>query len=926
MTGAGPAFNHDFGDHVGGLGRPKRAPIGRRAFTQAMRTLREELGRMEEAPGRVWTQLPHDPGSEIARAVAKRMIASFGRRLADAQQRVDRRRLDAGPLVQAAVKRKLMTQRELAALFGVSDASISALKSLGKASGKIELQLEQALREAAAAWSAARRERDVLQAHRRRWLTLADQIGVPAAELREASGLSPQGVKDALRHDPARVKREQALLVAPDVATLIGGDPAGEAERFATRAVIGHLAETHGDDVAILHAIAWFLLRDGDEREGVALYERAAALGSACAAHNLGERARIAGDLDEAERWLREADRLRHACPRARALGDLLAERGRHADAREAWRAAAERGVSSAARALAESLHAIGEHTREWHWVEHAAQLGDGAALRRIGWWHWNAGRHEEARAAYVRAAEAGDAEAACWIGRELAREGDRSAQRFLEQASEAGHRGATAELISLLAGSRPLRALAACHRLREQGGEPPPALYAELLCAHDGSKEALQQARELWLGLGREGDATALLQAGAVARRLGDAEAAEDDLWEALEHGDSMVAASAAWELAELRRRPGTSFEAALHDVVEEAFDLGIHGAASAFADLYESLEDHDAAIAVIRRARRLAKDPLLQANLEADQLWLVLHGDLGTLDQEVVEEAVRRWKRCAARGSIAALAYVGARYAVLPEEQRAAERVFAQLVEAGVPYHRELAEALAAQGRIEEATQTLECGISEGEVDCFAPRGQLASDSGDAEDAEAWWRRGASEHDWESSCLLGLELDRRGETDAAKEVLARAAERSSSCAMNLLGTIEYRTSRSKGIHWFRRAWKATCFHGAFNLAAALAHSSASGSLLERRQALEFVLSGTPDDLDAALMLAEVTAGDPQPAILPIVYQSAWSDPRAAEVVRLLDPDGRLDAAPPATGRTHRLRVLARSVRQRRSLSGRLD
>lgn len=97
----------------------------------------------------------------------------------------------------------------------------------------------------------------------------------------------------------------------------------------------------------------------------------------------------------------------------------------------------------------------------------------------------------------------------------------------------------------------------------------------------------------------------------------------------------------------------------------------------------------------------------------------------------------------------------------------------------------------------------------------------------------------------------------------------------------MNLIGTIEYKTNRRKGISQFRRAWKATCFHGAFNYAMALSKSEAPGSLLERRQALEFVLEGNPTDLEAAILMAEVTAGEHAPVISPIIYESAYSDPR---------------------------------------------
>jgi tetratricopeptide (TPR) repeat protein len=855
-------------------------------------------------------------GNETVRDVVLQMLKRCARDIADALRWQDDAKLSAGPLVAAAVSRNLMTQRALAGILSVPEAAISRMKG-GRPSKLDDLALERALRDVAARWRTAVEAHDLAEALRWRWTTIGDWVGVSDRAIASATGLSRSRINAMLNQTtPAQADDYRRIILEG-----LGRTPPAPSENLedlVQRLMLVHAADTYPDDPDVLFTAGWFFDQLGAVERAQEYYERAARDGSnPCAAHNLAIVHENHGDLEQAEEWFVEADKRGHRCTNTTYHGRFLLAQGRIDDALRVWIDAADRGVAAAARCMAEHLHEHDEHEEEALWWEHAAELGDSAGLRARGWRSWDQGDQQGAERAYLQAAKLGDSAAACWIGRQLMTREPELALTVLEQASQAGHAGATEALICVLHTRNPRRALSACRELARQGGTPPRVHYALLLEEVEGSSHAQRLAYEQWLAeiADLAGDrvsasaasshwepepAMAYGRAGRLARLLGDERAAQDLLWHALETADAAIINSALTELAELDREPDQSLDEALREVVDEALSLGHHQVALPLADALKERGERPEAVEIVRRARRrVPKGSTLAAELEAAQLITALPS---RPDEAVVIETIRRLKRCARDQSRRAFMFLGAYYMRnMSDEPRDALACFQWLVEHGEPYHRELAEALSLCGDPGVA-EVLDEGIAEGEIECYALRGIICEQQGRLDDALKAWQEGARAGDGESGVHAGQALQRAGKIPEARAMLRRTAKHGCSCAWSALGTLEYeQNGRAASLKHFRQAMMDGCYHGTFNLAAALLASNAptAASRAEALSALRKVLQADPNHLKAAQLLASATAEEGAPELSAVLYATALEDRAASRLIAALDaahhPDRRI-------------------------------
>jgi tetratricopeptide (TPR) repeat protein len=873
-------------------------------------------------------------GNDTVYEVVLRLLARCAKELVDADRWLEDAKLATRPLVAAVLSRKLMSGQAIAELLSTSEASVSGMKK-SRPSQLDDLALESALRDVAVRWRTASDARDLARALRWRWVTIGDWVGLTDRAMASAAGLDHGSVNKLLNRTP-RDKADEYLRV---IAEGLGqGSPRAEQDMdaFVERLMVVHAADTYSDDPDVLFAAGWYFKQLGDPGAlavAARFYEQAAADGGACAAHNLALVWESRGDLVQAEQWFIEADNRGHTCSSTAYHGHFLIGQGRVAEGVAVWAAAANRGVAAASRSLAEHLHRHDEHEEEAVWWERAAVLGDSAGLRARGWRYWRQGDLQGAERAYLEAATRGDAESACWVGRQMMVRGPTAAQALLEQASQAGVAEATEALICLLHARDPRRALSACQELARQGGTPPRVHYALLLEQADGSSEALAEAYRQWLAEIEATDdpevspsspkhwkpelAMAYSNAGRLARRLGEESDASRLLWRALESTDAAVINCALTELAELDCSPDQDQDEALRDVAEEAIALGYHQVALPLADVLEERDAVQEAVELLRLARRhVPKHSELAAELEAAQLIAALPS--GPRDA-IYMETFRRLRRCARDGSRRAFMFLGSHYMTsMTDEPRDALGCFQWLVEHGEPYHRELAEAMMLCDD-PRAAEVLDEGIADGEIDCYALRGILEEQQGRLENALEVWTDGARAGDWESGVFAGQALQRAGRIQEARARLKRTAERGSSCAWSALGTLEYEErGRVASLKHFRRAMENGCLHGAYNLAAALLASKAptATSRSQALSALRFVLQADPSNLSAAQLLASLTAQEGAPELPAVLYASAIEDHRSSQLVAELDaahhPDRRIRS------RRRRLRFWRRRSRAR--------
>jgi hypothetical protein len=875
--------------------KAKRATPRAAALTSAARTLVKELADLDtagESPVRRHLDFMDECDGAPLREAVESALRLFQTQKQKAEKAREGARVRAAPLVAAAVTSKLRSQRELADYFGVSDSTISQWRSQARPSKLRHFQLESALEAARTRLQRSEQELAIAHAHRWQWTVLGHRLGMSNTDLAAACLVSEATVRKDLAADSSTVARHrERLATTPGVTNLPLTDAqANTPERLAIWATVEEVVTTHAADPGVLLAAGCLYKRLGIDTAAERAWKRGVEAGSGCAAQNLAARAAEVGEHEQVARWLAIAEELGHNCPAAAWAGDYLLERGQEDEALAAWKRAAARGVAIANAKLARHYHERGDHEEESGWWERGAAAGDPESLAMLANHHARNGNSDAATELFKVAAQRGDASAACRVGKELIDAFDPAGVAFLEQASKHGHRGATAALISHLYWRSPPRALSACERLLVQGIEPPAALFAGLLVSEGKHRYQLENALVIASELACEDPVNGHLIAAGAAKKLHETDLAVEHLWKAARHIDMDYAPSIAESLIELEPASNATREERLISIAEEALARGITSFAPVIADLRYEEDDLTGALAVLRNALASTHDPRDAAELEAEETMLRIYAAveserLATLriQNDILEAGAQRLEECAARGSRTALLNL----ALLHQswDFLGANDIYQRLVDQGEPYHRELADVLTDLGRIHDAMSALRDGIAEGETDCYAAKGVLAKSLGDDDDALACWIEG-SKFDWESACQAAVELEERGETHRARAILEFAAERGSSCAWNLLGSIELRASRKRAIHAFRQGMKGSCFHAAFNLAVVSREFTGGQRRLERREALQVILRGFPHDLEAAILFAELTHQEGRAEVVPVLEEAALNSAALSELV----------------------------------------
>ena len=596
-------------------------------------------------------------------------------------------------------------------------------------------------------------------------------------------------------------------------------------------------------------------------------------------------------DLEGAEHWYRIAEeKLGHACANATGLGDVLLRLGREQEALEAWGKAADRGVLLGAQKIAQQLHALDDHHRERGWWERAAHLGDAGAARWLADRLTEEGAVRQAEAMLHQAALRGDTESAMQLAlRHMTHQCDFACD-LLSRAARAGHLGAAQLLAILLLPRDPRRAIMAARRARTLGDTTPPVILAALL-SRQQTENALREAAALWIEAAEAGHTTGLRLAGELYERVGDRASAKEMYARAIEEASIPDAEAAAFGLARLKY-PYADDAQRLQMVAQDAGRAGRQRLALAIAGALETEGQREAAVEILGRALRRTRDATLRAELRAERTWQQI--PFGEVDNEIWMLARARWQIDARRGSQRAAMYL-ARTAHQDHSTADAADTYRLLISYGQPYHRELADALFADDRGEEAIDALDQGIVAGEADCYALRGTIALRRGDLDQALSWWRRGIDEGDWEAGLLAGQELAKAGRRNEARAALLEIVGRAS-CAWSLLGEIELRHDYQLALHHFRRARQQGCIHGAWNLAQALLELPTRSREQQRelRDALRMAAAG--GDLEAAMQLAELTKDQSSPEIAPVIYAAAVEHPEASDLIAAIDPDHHPD------------------------------